>query len=247
MLAYRRHGPPGEPVLLLHPWFGCPGFWNPVLDVLAAERCLVVDLYSPARGDWTAVANPRSLADGIRSVLDAEGAASARLVGNSMGGILAQLVAAEQPARVRKLVLVGPGAASSGLQSEFAARLQGWLESRDPAGLEMLTRGLVAPGAAKHPVVEACLRHLASVDADYISAVPRATLGLDLRPLLASISAPTLVIRGELDGIRTRAHAEELVAGIPDAHAEEIPGAGHSPMVDATADFNRLLSAFLTP
>jgi pimeloyl-ACP methyl ester carboxylesterase len=71
-------------------------------------------------------------------------------------------------------------------------------------------------------------------------------MGLDLRPLLGAIEAPTLVVRGEQDSIRTRDHADELTAGIRGARMVEIPGAGHSPMVDSTASFNRILLDFLS-
>jgi pimeloyl-ACP methyl ester carboxylesterase len=245
-LSYRVFGPVGDPTtLLLHPWFGCWEFWEPVLPALAPRRCLVADLYSPSLGDWRDVANADSLAESLVAVLDAEGAAAAVVVGNSMGGILGQLLAARHPDRVAKLVLVGTGATSRGLHSQFAVSLAGWIETREPSALEALTRGLVAPRAAHDPLIEHCVTTVAALDADYVAAIPRATMGLDLRPLLGSITAPTLVVRGELDGIRTPAHAQELAGGIRGARMLEIPGGGHSPMVDSTTTFNRILVDFL--
>jgi pimeloyl-ACP methyl ester carboxylesterase len=245
-LGYRRGGPAGgRPVLLLHPWFGCWRFWEPVLPALAGARWLAPDLYSPAAGDWAGAAAPSALSAALADLLEAEGGAPADVVGNSMGGILAQLLAAERPDLVRRLVLVGTGASSAGLRPGFATRLDAWLAAPDAAGLEPLTRGLVAPRAAAHPLVDACVAALAAVDPAYVAAIPRATRGLDLRPRLASISAPTLVVRGELDSIRTDAHAQELAAGIAGARAVEIAGAGHSPMVDSAEAFNRLLADFL--
>jgi pimeloyl-ACP methyl ester carboxylesterase/predicted TIM-barrel fold metal-dependent hydrolase len=245
-LEYRRGGPAGgTPTLLLHPWFGCPGFWDPVLEALPDARWFAVDLYSPSAGPWDGVAAPGPLAGALATLLEAEGGAPAHVVGNSMGGILGQVLAAERPELVAKLVLVGTGASSVGLHSDFADRLTRWLADPDSRLLEQLTRGLVAGPAAGHPLVEACVRRLRAVDASYIAAVPCATLGLDLAPRLAAITAPTLVIRGELDSIRTAAHALQLVASIPNARGVEIEGGGHSPMLDSTASFNRLLAGFL--
>jgi 3-oxoadipate enol-lactonase len=245
-MTYQRLGlPAGAPVLLIHPWFGCPRFWKPVLPSLSMSRCLLIDLYSPALGPWTEIANARSLADGLLAVLDAEHIDAATVIGNSMGGILAQLLAAEHPARVDRLVLIGTGATSAGLNSRFAGQLAVWLEKRDRAGLEALTRSLVAPRAAQEPIVDACVKAVQAVDPDYLAAIPRATLGLDLRPILGAITAPTLVVRGALDAIRTQAHAEELSHGIRKARSVELDGAGHSPMVDSSRAFNRILLDFL--
>ena len=52
---------------------------------------------------------------------------------------------------------------------------------------------------------------------------------------------------GELDAARTRAHVEELLAGIPLSTALEIAGAGHSPQVDSPEAFARGLRDFLLP
>jgi pimeloyl-ACP methyl ester carboxylesterase len=245
-LDYSRFGHPSQPaVLLLHPWFGCAGFWEPVLPVLAGCMVVVPDLYSPARGEWRAVANPESLATSLVAVLDAEGVSSCRVVGNSMGGILAQLLATREPRRFSHLVLIGTGARSGRLRSGFRTLLERWLHGRSPSDLAALTRGLVAPRCATDPIVEACVAKLAAVDPDYVAAIPSATLAVDLRSRLGAVTARTLVVRGQLDAIRTRVHARELAAAIPDARAVEIAGAGHSPMVDSTPQLNRILARFL--
>jgi pimeloyl-ACP methyl ester carboxylesterase len=54
-----------------------------------------------------------------------------------------------------------------------------------------------------------------------------------------------LVLRGELDAARTPAHVAELMAGVPDCRAVEIPNAGHSPQVDSAEAFCLLVRAFL--
>jgi 3-oxoadipate enol-lactonase len=245
-LAYTVDGSRrGRPVVLLHPWFGCAAFWDPVRPVLTGCRVITFDLYSPAAGDWAAMAAPEAMASAVGDVLRREADRPAVVIGNSMGGILAQLVAVAWPALVERLVLVGTGARSAGLQSEFAARLAAWLAAPDPRVLPDFTRGLVAPRAAGHPAVLACVERVATLDPAYLAAVPRAAQRLDLRAGLGGVRAPALVIRGELDIIRTRAHADELAASIPGARALEIAGAGHSPMVDSTDEFNRLLVDFL--
>jgi pimeloyl-ACP methyl ester carboxylesterase len=75
--------------------------------------------------------------------------------------------------------------------------------------------------------------------------VLNSAFALDLRPELPKVTAPTLIVRGELDAARTRAHVEELLAGIPNSTALEIPQAGHSPQVDSPEAFSRALRGFL--
>jgi len=67
----------------------------------------------------------------------------------------------------------------------------------------------------------------------------------DVRPLLARITAPTLVVWGERDNLVPLLHAGEMRDQIPHAQLAVLRGAGHNPMVDRAADFNRLLLRFL--
>jgi pimeloyl-ACP methyl ester carboxylesterase len=49
----------------------------------------------------------------------------------------------------------------------------------------------------------------------------------DSRPSLGAIRVPTLILWGDADGIATRAHQDEMLAAIPGATLEVLPGAGH--------------------
>lgn len=68
---------------------------------------------------------------------------------------------------------------------------------------------------------------------------------LDLSPHLAAIAAPTLVLRESADQARSAAHSAALAASIRTARSVELPGAGHSPMVDRPDEFARLVSTHL--
>lgn len=241
-LRYSLHEPTGfpangrPPALLLHPWFGCRQMWEPLADRLDVPS-YAVDWYSLADADgpavWTPWASPAGLARAAIALLDEQGLDSVDVVGNSVGGIVAQLMAAEQPTRVRRLVLIGTGAALGGPQTAFGALVGRWIEHPEerPDLAGPLVDGLVAKSFSE----EARERYVAAVlaaDPDYVATVLVAARGTDLRPRLGSIAAPTLVIRGEHDTARTRHHVAELVAGILDARAVEMGGLGHSPMVE---------------
>jgi pimeloyl-ACP methyl ester carboxylesterase len=79
----------------------------------------------------------------------------------------------------------------------------------------------------------------------FMAAVLNSAFQLDLRPLLPSITASTLIIRGERDAARTPSHVAELLMGIADSRAEEIPNAGHSPQVDSPGALADAVRGFL--
>ena len=106
-VAYREEGE-GEPLLLLH---GCPFssfIWREVIALLAPKhRCLAPDLLglgdteAPLGADWSL----RAQASMILGFLDALGVESPHIVGHDHGGAVAQLLAAEHPDRIARLVI----------------------------------------------------------------------------------------------------------------------------------------------
>ncbi|HWC23886.1 MAG TPA: alpha/beta fold hydrolase [Flexivirga sp.] len=241
-----HQGDPGRvPVLLLHPWFGCRAFWDRTAEQLAAPT-VAVDWYSLSDGDWAPWASPERLAEAVIVLLDTMEVPQVDVVGNSVGGIVAQLLAARHPERVHRLALVGTGASLDGPPSQFGELVTAWVEgaaNRRELAPRMVD-ALVAcplPRADRHEYVRAVL----DADPDFISAVLVAARRLDLRPELSRITAPTLILRGELDSARSPDHVTELLHGIPDSRAVEIPGCGHSPMIERPGLFNALVEGHL--
>jgi pimeloyl-ACP methyl ester carboxylesterase len=106
-VAYYEEGD-GEPLLLLH---GCPFrsfIWRKVIPLLSrGHRCLAPDLLglgdteTPKDADWSL----RAQAAMVVGFLDAPGIERAHVVGHDHGGAVAQLLAAEHPERVARLVI----------------------------------------------------------------------------------------------------------------------------------------------
>ena len=252
-LSYQVSGsdPTAVPTVFLHPWFGCWQFWTTTMQALAPRRCYAVDLYSPSTGqDWTAVAGPTGLAEAVLAMLDAEGLDQVDLVGNSVGGIVAQVIASTAPQRVRRLILVGTGASTAGTLPGFAAAVDRWTvgirngaEASRAAVEDTVGMLLSAPPPQRdwETYVQAVLR----TDPAYLAAVLGAARALDLTSRLQAIAAPTLIVRGSADCARTADHVAVLESGIPHSRSVEMPGAGHSPMVDHPAEFIRLVTGHL--
>ncbi len=84
------------------------------MDALSDRPCFAVDFYSLAGEGGRPSAGPTDLADAVLRMLDAEQLDRVDVVGNSVGGIVAQIIASSVPQRVRRLVLVGTGANTVG-------------------------------------------------------------------------------------------------------------------------------------
>jgi len=246
-LRYHRYAGDADatPILLLHPWFGCHRMWAP-FATRAPQTSYAVDWYSLSSGDWSSWASPEGLAEAALALLDTLGHDRVDVVGNSVGGIVAQLLAVARPERVRRLVLVGTGASLGGPPTAFGTLVGRWLS--EPEEHHELTTRLVRSLVARPLEAAELDTYVAAVEAAdpaFVAAVLEGAKGLDLRPRLATITAPTLVIRGEHDTARTRTHVDELLAGIEGAVAVEMPGCGHSPMIEEVDEFTALVRRHL--
>ncbi|MET7288946.1 alpha/beta fold hydrolase [Streptomyces sp. NPDC005573] len=109
-LACRTWGPPdAPPVLLLHCRGADGADWTTVARRLAApphpRRVYAPDLRGHGRSDWPGDYALETMCEDVRALLDALGADGADVVGHSLGGIVACLLAQRHPGVVRRLVL----------------------------------------------------------------------------------------------------------------------------------------------
>ena len=243
---YRKssEGGAAQAVIFLHPWFGCWQFWQATADALPEFDVYSLDLYSLGDGpNWRDFAGPEGLAKAVGAFIDALGLERCVVVGNSMGGITAQVLAAERGKGIDKLILVGTGARIFGVKPEWRKALDTWIAGEaDRAFTERLVAGLTARTPEKFPLY---VEQVAAANKAFMGAVLNDAFEHDFRSLLPNITAKTLVIRGEFDAARTPAHVAELLAGIPDSRAVEVPNAGHSPQVDSHDRFTPLVRDFL--
>jgi pimeloyl-ACP methyl ester carboxylesterase len=176
-------------------------------------------------------------ADAI-GLLDALNISRAHIVGMSMGGMIAQILAAQYPARVRSFVALMTTSGNPRLpQASFSLRLRLTRRPRrtDRESLiqhSMNTWKLI--GSPGYPTDDATLRAMVERDQArclYPRGMARQTLAImaakSRLPLLKRIAAPTLVIHGEADPLVPVAAGRELAREIPGAKLETIPGMGH--------------------
>jgi pimeloyl-ACP methyl ester carboxylesterase len=141
---------------------------------LADHTCVAIDLYSPGRGDWAGLDSPAGLARATLAVLDALGLRRFALVGNSMGGYVAEVIATTWPERVSALVLVGVGARVQ--PSAAGAENQRWLAGPPDAAMtrERVTRLFRTPP----PELDVYVRAVQDANRDFYRACSEGAAGL---------------------------------------------------------------------
>lgn len=236
-------GPAGTlPAVLLHGAGGSAAMWTRLHVLLRAERP-VYALDLPGHGRSAPLADPPGVeryAAAVRTFLDEAGLERAAIVGHSMGGAVAQVLALEAPDRVAALVLVGTGARLRVLPEILEAI------PRDFEGsVERICRLCYGPAAAPELVARgiAEMRQVAPAVLlwDFL-ACDR----FDVRDRLPSIGAPTLVVVGERDVMTPPRYAADLADRIPGARTAIVADAGHMLPVEAPAVLGEHLRAFLT-
>ncbi len=197
-------------------------------------------------------------ADDAVELLDHLGVDSAIVIGQSLGGAIAMRLATRYPERVRGLVLsntlarvsyehVGMNAsllapvavaANRYLPTEAARRLgrfwsdhDVWIFDSSP-GWERVVDYALWTGSRTEP-----------------PRTSRRRIGLlrreDLRPELAEIDLPTLVLKGPLDTYTPAAWARDIAGRIPNSRYVEVEGTGHCSHISMPEKFNRELLAWL--
>lgn len=106
-LAYNQFGDEGEAVVIVHGLFGSARNWQAIAKRLAGDyRVFAVDLRNHGESPWTPTMTFSEMADDLRVFLDARGVERATVIGHSVGGKTAMMLALEHPHRIEALVVV---------------------------------------------------------------------------------------------------------------------------------------------
>lgn len=190
------------------------------------------------------------MADDALAVLDAAGYESAHIMGASMGGIIAQIIGARHPERVRSLVLTCTGCRHLPWRRELLAE---WADLARDEGMGALAnkaaRWLVGPRSFRRFWPALGLFGSVALNAPVESFVAQveAILALDddVRFELANVTAPTLVLVGSQDILTPVGDSEEIASLIRGSELVVIPGAAHGFMFEQAGRFNRHVLEFL--
>lgn len=259
-LAYDMVGE-GPPLLLLHGFTGSAGTWSMLLPALAERhRVIAPDLLGHGRSE--AVREPRRYgldrqADDLAALLSTLGAASADVVGYSMGGRIALRLALDHPKRVERLVLesASPGIADTMARERRAADDEALAVALERDGIEAFVdaweqQALFASHADLSSEARARLRHERTAnDALALAASLRGAGQGAMKPVggvVPRLHVPALIIAGLLDDAGLR-YARSMAESMPEARLEVVDGAAHTPHLERPIAFEALLTSFLDP
>jgi pimeloyl-ACP methyl ester carboxylesterase len=110
-MAYRVSGSPGarEPLVLLHALGDESSYWDEVAAELSRSwQVYAVDQRGHGRSDWPGSYSLQLMCDDLLRFLDALSLRRVALIGHSMGGVVAYMLAGQQPERISRLVLEDP-------------------------------------------------------------------------------------------------------------------------------------------
>lgn len=179
------------------------------------------------------------MAEDAVAVLSALDIHQAHIVGASMGGMIAQVVAARYPERVLSLTSIMSSSGNPALPRASDAALSLLAAQRpDPADetavIERAVLGGELLGSPGYPIDRAVRRAAALEDyrrGYHPAGIARQTAAIvasgDRRPLLRTIVAPTLVVHGTDDPLVPVEAGRDTAANIEGARLIELPGMGH--------------------
>ncbi len=179
------------------------------------------------------------MANDTVGLMDALGVSHAHIVGASMGGMIAQLVAINHPGRTKSLISIMSTTGRRDLPSGNPETLSVLFRppnstSRDDliSASILVQKALSGPG---YPASEAEMRARAEVRTDYapfdMDGVARQSAALIVasprNALLKQVRCPTLVLHGADDPVIPAAAGKDTAESIPGAELIIIPGMGH--------------------
>ncbi|MCS6854318.1 MAG: alpha/beta fold hydrolase [Elioraea sp.] len=245
----------GPPVVVLHGLFGSARNWGSIARRLAAggRRVIAADLRNHGDSPHEAHMDYAAMADDVAGLIEELAAGRAAVLGHSMGGKVAMVLALTRPALVDRLVVVDiapvayrttSGACASGLR---ALPLRPGMRRVEADALLSAT----VPDAAERAFL---LQNLVFDDGGAPRWKPNLAAIEEAMPLIASFpefprharfDGPVLVVRGERSGYVRPDHFEATLALFPRAVFVTVPGAGHWVQAEAPEAFLRAVEPFL--
>lgn len=239
----------GTPIIFLHGWLGSWQLWRTVMEKWSPNhRCYAVDFWGFGDSHDTGQFQVADYAELVHDFISALGLPPLAIVGHSMGGTTALMVALRYPKSVEKVVTVGSPIVGSSLSIYLkmmghplvARSLYRWTSL-----FRLFTQFYVPVSRNKSLWREMALADFQ--DAGWLVAQQSiASLhNVDLQPQLRNLALPVLGIFGKYDNVVKPNQADVMKKTIPHAEVITLQDSRHFPMLEEPGEFEQLLEAFL--
>jgi pimeloyl-ACP methyl ester carboxylesterase len=256
--AYRQLGPDaGVPVVFLTHLAAVLDNWDPrVVDGIAAKRRVIAfDNRGVGASGGSTPTTIEAMASDAVTFIRALGFEQVDLFGFSMGGMIAQVIAQQEPQLVRKMILAGTGpAGGDGIDKvtriSYLDTARGLITRQDPKQFLFFTRTPDGRRAGKE-----FLGRLEERTSDRDKAISLRSFRAQLKAIhrwgqekpadLSSIRQPVLVMNGESDKMVPSKNTVDLDRRFPNSELVLYPDAGHGGVFQFHEDFVKRALAFL--
>ena len=235
-------------LVFLHGFNGSSASWQYQFSHFQSSRVISID--APGFGETSVFkGGMASFADDVTQMLCDLGLSSFWLIGHSMGGMLAQIIAARTGNKCRGLVLscTHKGRASpegDPLSKDVLNRIKqrSRLNDHDYGTLRI---GKMLSGTPSPEIEEFLVSIAGSIGVEGIEWGGAAMQHLDTTDYLPDITAPILILSANHDIVVKPASLAALIADLPEAHHVEMQGVGHAPYCEDANTFNSLVEEFI--
>jgi len=227
------------PVILLHHLTAVLDDWDPrVVDGLAAEhRVIAFDNRGVGASGGTTPASVEEMTRDAVAFIRALGLTKVDLLGFSLGGFIAQVIAQEEPDLVRKLIIAGSGPAGGKGISNMGAVLQDALAKAGASGKHPKHYLFFSQSDDGQAAANAFLARLNERTEDRDASISTETIGAQLTAIhawgqgdpskLSEIHHPVLIANGDDDVMAPTINSFELSRRLPNAQLSVFPDASH--------------------
>ena len=232
-------------LVFLHYWGGSLRTWDGVVETLRNSfRCITYDVRGWGKSGAAASYTLQDMASDAANLIKTLGLSRFVLVGHSMGGKVAQLLASRKPAGLIGMILVAPAPPIPITLPEEVREQQ--LHAYDNRENVLQALDFLCAKPIHAEVLERAVEDSLSGSREAVLAWPNSGLSEDISSELPKITVPTLILAGEQDRLDSiEQHRLEVQARIANSRLQIVIGSGHLVPIDEPQQLARLIQSFV--